>query len=329
MLTISVVIPAYNCQQYIEEAVKSAIHPSVVEIIVVDDGSTDETARSVKAIGAALSQRGLDAGLLCCISQPNQGVSAARNRGIGEATGDLIAFLDADDYFLVNKLSRQIACFEADAALDIVQCGWQRVDEAGQLLEVVSPWLSAPKLTLESFLKFKPVLPSALLIRRQCLLETMFDTDLAAAEDVDLMSRLLLKGYRAEWVKEALVSYRQHGSNAMGNSLAQARDLTKFLNKFFGQDDLPEHVRMMEKSVRYHTLVWAACCLQSTGHFEEMTRQLKQAWRYSPHLPIEALIYWMDSFEAFGSPARDPTFSTLLSSEEWQQLSLWVMSQSR
>lgn len=339
MLTVSVVIPTYNCQKYIAEAIRSAIHPSVIEIIVVDDGSTDATVDVVDSVQQSLRTSAIasdvkriqkrDAQLVRYISQSNQGVSSARNRGIGEASGDCIAFLDADDWFLPQKLSRQIACFESNETLDIVQSGWQRVDENGNLLETITPWLDAPELTLESFLQFKPVLPSALLIRRECLAKTKFDTDLAAAEDVDLMSRLLLKGYRAGWVKEALVSYRQHGHNAMGNALMQARDVNKFLDKFFSRQELPEQVRMMERSVRYHTLTWIACYLQSTGHYKETAQQLRQAWRYSPHLPAEALVYWMDSFEKFDLQAQTYALPSLLASEEWQQLVRWLMMQKR
>lgn len=339
MLTVSVVIPAYNCQKYLAKAIRSAIHPAVIEIIVIDDGSTDKTAEVVSDVKQSLCEKAIaraedstsahHAGVVRYVAQSNQGVSSARNRGIDEATGDLVAFLDADDWFLPQKLSRQIACFEADAALDIVQSGWQRVDEKGNLLETVSPWLSAPELTLENFLQFKPVLPSALLIRRSCLIDTKFDIDLAAAEDVDLMSRLLLKGYKAGWVKEALVNYRQHGHNAMGNSLTQARDLNKFLNKFFGQPNLPEQIRMMERSVRYQTLIWVACYLQSTGHYKETVQQLKRAWQYSPHLPAEALIYWADSFEKFNSQKPAHTFSSLLASDEWKQFVRWLLVQKR
>ena len=325
MLSVSVLIPTYNCQQYLAQAVQSAIHPEVLEIIVVDDGSTDDTANAVEAL--ARSHFASAQTKLRYIQQPNQGVSAARNRGIKVAKGDLIAFLDADDWFEPEKLSKQVACFEANAELDIVQCGWQRVNASGELLAEVTPWLEVKELTLGNFLRFKPVLPSALMVRRQCLLEIDgFDTALEAAEDVDLMSRLLLKGYRAEWVTDVLVNYRQHGSNAMGNALTQARDINKFLDKFFAQADLPSYVQMLENSVRYYTLIWAACYLQSTGHFKEMAQQLRKAWRYSPHLPTEALICWIESFEAFGWQQED-SLNALLASEEWQQLVRWLLIQ--
>ena len=89
---ISVVIPLYNKQAYVERAVASVLQSGYPahEVIVVDDGSTDEGPRRVSAMGDPRVR---------VIKQPNAGVSAARNRGISAATGDYVAFLDADDYW--------------------------------------------------------------------------------------------------------------------------------------------------------------------------------------------------------------------------------------
>ena len=104
MLDVSVVIPTYNCQQYIYQAIQSALGQAVSEVIVIDDGSTDDTQSIVKQ---------LDCSRLRYIFQRNQGVSAARNYGIDSASGQLIAFLDADDYYLPGKIEQQVALFEA------------------------------------------------------------------------------------------------------------------------------------------------------------------------------------------------------------------------
>jgi glycosyltransferase involved in cell wall biosynthesis len=95
---ISVVIPLYNKGDYVERAVASVLRSEYPphEVIVVDDGSTDAGAERVAAIGDARVR---------LIRQPNRGVSAARNRGIAEASGDHIAFLDADDYWNPRYLS--------------------------------------------------------------------------------------------------------------------------------------------------------------------------------------------------------------------------------
>ena len=95
---ISVIIPAYNAEKHIEAAIKSIHQQNYdnLEIIVIDDGSTDTTADICKALGVKL------------IQQENLGISAARNVGLKAATGDLIAFLDADDLWCDNKIKNQL-----------------------------------------------------------------------------------------------------------------------------------------------------------------------------------------------------------------------------
>lgn len=323
LLTVSVVIPVYNCQQHVVEAVESALGPATHEVIVIDDGSIDGTKDAIKTLIETLKDRRLR-----YVWQPNQGVCVARNHGVEIAQGDLIAFLDADDYFLPHKVVEQVALFQADPDLGLVQCGWQQVSESGKFISEVRPWDSGSAIAIEWFLKFKAVLPSALMVRRDWLLAVKgFDPDLQAAEDVDLVSRLLVRGCRARWLEKIAVSYRQHPNSAMGNALVQARDLAKFLDKFFQQADLPEAVRLSERSVRYYTLVWSAWYLYDTNHLPEMAEQLQQAWRYTPYLPLETLIHWADSFEQFAQTGQRPVLPDLMASKEWQRLVSWLMQQ--
>ena len=334
MLNISIVIPTYNCQQYIAEAIESALqnasataHQSaqndhILEVVVIDDGSTDETQTVISNIKHPK---------LHYIYQKNQGVSAARNHGIYVARGELIAFLDADDSILSNKLSQQREMFVAEPSLGRVQSGWQKVDEQGSPLAAVALWESVPSLSTENWLKFKPVLPSALMVKREWLLKVDgFDPQLRAAEDVDLVSRLSLKGCQSAWLKEIAVNYRQRTGSAMGNALIQAQDLSKFLDKFFQLSDLPESIQLLESSVRYNTLVWSAWYLLHTHHKKEMAHQLKRAWKYSPYLPLEALIHWAESFSSFSNDWGKPLdMADLIGSDEWQSLVKWLLSQKK
>ncbi|MFS8117396.1 MAG: glycosyltransferase family 2 protein, partial [Microcoleus sp.] len=116
---VSVIIPAYNGDRYIVQAVESVFAQTYTnwEIIVVDDGSTDETHQVLQPY--------LDK--IRYIYQENRGVAAARNRGIQEAKGEFIAFLDQDDFFLPDKLAAQIALFRQQPSLGIVNSGWRLV----------------------------------------------------------------------------------------------------------------------------------------------------------------------------------------------------------
>src|SRR4051812_35041738 len=111
MPTVSVIIPTYNCAALVTVAVDSVLAQTVQasEVIVVDDGSTDDTRERLSSYRIRY------------LHQQNQGVAAARNNGLREASGDLIAFLDADDVWYPRKLELQIAAIEANP--DIVLLG--------------------------------------------------------------------------------------------------------------------------------------------------------------------------------------------------------------
>ncbi|MEO0770721.1 MAG: glycosyltransferase [Cyanobacteria bacterium J06649_4] len=333
-LAVSIVIPTYNCQRYIAEAIWSALsQKQTSEVIVIDDGSSDGTADIVRQIENRIenTQTKLSTPVqLRYVHQQNQGVSAARNHGIQLAKESLVAFLDADDYFLPGKIERQVAVIEQSPGVGLVQSGWQKVDDTGKAIAPVTPWQNVPKLNLENWLHHKPVLPSALMVKRDWLLKVGgFDTQLKAAEDVDLVSRLALAGCQSAWLEQVAVCYRQRANSAMGDGKVQAEDLAKFLQKFFQQHDLPESVQLLEQSVRYHTMVWAAWYLQHTGYLAEMAQYLRKAWTYSPYLPIEALVHWVDSFSKFSEDAAKPLdMSALMQSEDWQALVTWLMQQN-
>src|SRR5215471_18905764 len=109
---VSVIIPVYNCEQYLAEAIQSALSQtgSTLEVIVVDDGSTDASAEVARSFGSRVRY---------CY-QANAGIGAARNCGIAMAVGNLYAFLDADDRYVKGKLAKQIAVLEDDPSLDMV-----------------------------------------------------------------------------------------------------------------------------------------------------------------------------------------------------------------
>jgi glycosyltransferase involved in cell wall biosynthesis len=110
--SVSVIIPVYNGAKFLSEAVESIrrqnYHP--LEIIIVDDGSTDETAALVASLGEDIRY----------VYQRNRGPAAARNTGLAMARGDVIAFLDADDYWPPNKLKIQLARLNDNPKIEVV-----------------------------------------------------------------------------------------------------------------------------------------------------------------------------------------------------------------
>ena len=133
MPLVSVIVPAYNAEVFLEETLLSAVRQTYepLEIIVVDDGSTDRTVEIVRGIMARDRRVKL-------VQQANAGVAAARNLGLREARGSLIAPLDADDLWKPTKIERQVACFLAAADnadnLALVYTWSHNIDETGGIM---------------------------------------------------------------------------------------------------------------------------------------------------------------------------------------------------
>lgn len=316
--TVSVIIPAYQSDRYIVQAVESVLQQESCryEVIVIDDGSTDSTEQVLKPYRDRLRY----------IKQENQGVAVARNQGIELARGDFVAFLDADDYFLPKKLARQAEILLKRPNLGIVHSGWQRVDHQGKKLLDIRPWNQIPELDLENWLRWKPVLPSAMMFRREWLQYVGgFDSRFPPAEDTNLVLKLALKGCKTSWLREITVCYRQHESSAMHKGLPQARSLLAVTDDFFSQS-VPAHIRLMEQSVRHGTLVWIAWYLHHTGHPTEMKEYLQQAWDYRSNSGIETLVTWVESFAEFARNwGVEFNVNSLTSSPEWQELVQWIL----
>lgn len=321
---VSVIIPTYNCDRYLAEAIESVLAQSYqdYELLVIDDGSTDTTPSILAAYGDRLRS----------ITQENQGVAVARNHGLKLAQGEFIAFLDADDVLLPHKLADQIkvfdSCDQTGNPIGIVHSGWRRITHQGHPLMDVEPWHTVPHLTLENWLQWKPVLPSAMMFRRDWLIKADgFDPRFPPAEDTDLVLRLALMGCKTQWLKTITVSYRQHEDSAMHKGLPQARSLTGVINQFFSHPQLPPKIRYMEKDVRYSTNVWIAWYLYYTHHPTDMSEYLKQSWNQSPYPAIDTIIHWTESFSAFSkSWGAELDINTLCQTPEWQAATAWVMN---
>jgi glycosyltransferase involved in cell wall biosynthesis len=122
---VSVIVPLYNCQRFVREALDSVLRQDVadMEIVAVDDGSSDDTLRAVERMGAPVR----------VLRQRNLGPAAARNRAVRESRGRYLAFIDGDDVWLPGKLGAQLDCAESDGACPIVftQFAYWRPDPAG------------------------------------------------------------------------------------------------------------------------------------------------------------------------------------------------------
>lgn len=312
---VSVVIPVYNGAKYIQTALNSVVAQTYnnYEIIVIDDGSTDDTRQKLQPYKDKIRY----------IYQENQGSAAARNVGIDLAKGELIAFLDADDFWAMpEKLAKQVTCFKNNPSLGCINTGWKIVDDAGKHIKTVQPWHKAPQLDLETWLKKKCVRTSAMVFRKEWLEKVGgFDEELRQSHDVDLILRLSLAGCETIWLKEETVCYRQHEENTTKNSLKQAKYVQAVLDKFFARDDVPESISQQESQIRYHTLVWLAWYQYRAGNLDEMAKFLQKSLDFSPYLKVENISHWLSSFKRFSKERGDELDTDSLTSLwQWQQL---------
>ena len=197
---ISVMIGAYDAEPYLAEAVESVFAQTYAptELIVVDDGSTDGTARVAQGFGSRLTY----------VHQENAGNGAARNRALQEASGELFAFLDADDRFTPTKLERQWAALAADPSADMV---------FGHVLEFVSPELTPEERAGVRRPAPAPApwtAPNLMLIRRESFLRVgPFDETLRVGVTVDWYARAIEAGLRGVMLPEVVLERRLHLSN--------------------------------------------------------------------------------------------------------------------
>jgi glycosyltransferase involved in cell wall biosynthesis len=212
-MLVSVVIPTFNSAGFLVQAIQSVLAQTYqdFEIIVVDDASTDNTESAIQRFGNRVSY----------IRQESGGPSAARNRGILQSRGELIAFLDADDLWRPTKLARQVEYMAQHSEAVLVYTDFTRGPEPGsnnqsrlQAFQQRNPVSAFQGLLLENF-----IATSTVMVRRSALATSgLFDPALRGSEDLDLWLRLAREPGRASprtfgFVDEVLVDVRQHEAN--------------------------------------------------------------------------------------------------------------------
>jgi len=257
---VSVIIPTYNRAWCLREAVDSALGQGFrgFELIVVDDGSSDETPQMLLGYGSALRM----------LRQDNRGVSAARNAGIAAARGELIAFLDSDDIWLPGKLARQVEFFRRHPEALICQTEELWVKNGCR----VNPGRRHRKrggMIFEPSLDLCLVSPSAVMLRRGLFDRVgIFDERLPACEDYDLWLRASCR-FPVELIETPLIVKR--GGHA--DQLSRAWGLDKYradsIAKLISSGMLtPDQRRAAEAVLRQKCRVYAAGCRKRGRHAE-------------------------------------------------------------
>lgn len=200
---VSVVIATYNSGDYLRAAIDSVLSQTIadLELLVIDDGSTDDT----RALVASISDP-----RLTYIWQRNAGQTSAKNHGVRKARGEFIGFCDGDDYWYPNKLELQLPLFERDPRVAVVYSAADTIDEHGNPIEAEVAEAFRGDITHELFLRnFVPFGTS--LVRRGCMEEVGgFDESLSMGIDWDLWLRISAR-YHFDYVPQATYAYRIWG----------------------------------------------------------------------------------------------------------------------
>jgi glycosyltransferase involved in cell wall biosynthesis len=224
---VSVVIPAYQCAQYIAQAVASVFDQSFknLELIVVNDGSPDTTLLESEL--ERFRQR------IRYLKQPTRGPSAARNVGILEARGKYVAFLDGDDYWRPEHLAKLLALFQQSPFLELAYCDCillknEKLDARYFDLQAQSTVVNFDSILVED----SAIPTSTVVVSREALLRVgLFDESIRRCEDFDLWLRLAFQGAPMAYHADAEVVHRMNDAGLSANSSAMKADRVRVYQK--------------------------------------------------------------------------------------------------
>lgn len=240
---VSVIIPAYNAERFLADAVESVLNQTWrdFQLIIVNDGSTDATESVAQRFGAGDSR-------ITIVSKPNGGLSSARNAGLAAASGEAICFLDADDILLPDKLQRQMAFLDRFPGCDLVFSDYYVAD--GDLTPIWLETVRPPLATMQEYLLYRNgFAPMCPLLRSRLVAATgRFDETLRAAEDWDYWIRAAQHG-RFSYLPGPVGVYRTHAGQ-----MHHDRELMRSSGRRVAEKNFPRGSR--QRRTRLASVAW-------------------------------------------------------------------------
>ena len=223
---VTIVMPVYNCKKYLEETVQSALSQTFpdFELLMLDDCSTDGTAELMSRIAEK------DSRIRVLLNEKNLGVAQTRNKGLAAAQGEYIAFLDADDLWMPDKLERQINAMR-EKELDLCYTAYSFIDGNGSPIR--KPYRVPETLSMERLLGENVIGLSSAVIRVDAVGSVRMRGEYSH-EDYVFWLELLQKGCRAGGVDIPLMQYRVSESNRSGDKKKAALGRWVIYRKFLG-----------------------------------------------------------------------------------------------
>ena len=286
---VTVLMPVYNAEAYLQEALDSisAQSDGDFELLVVDDGSTDGSA-------ALLARHAARDARLVVLRQANGGVSAALNAGLAAVRGRYIARMDADDRMARDRLARQVGVLEAQPKLGFVASGLSMIDAHGR---VFAHHLHGPTtlVELEAMLARRDPITfthPTVMLRSDALRAlggTGYRTAFEPCEDMELFGRLILAGRPGLVIPEPLLEYRVHGASISGSKIARQMLTQEFVRERFyaERDGRPELTRAAWEAGRAALPLRERLAVRSRLHYDVARKQA--LYRRAEHRPLAAL----------------------------------------
>ena len=235
MPRVSVIIPTFNCARFLGRAISSSLAQTYAdyEIILVDDGSTDETRDVVAQFG----------GKVRYFYQANQGPTRARNFALSKASGELIAYLDADDMWYPNKLEQQVAFLDEHKECGLVHSEITVIDEWDRVIHRRSDWerkLSVPQgYCTKDLLHRNHIALVAVLERRECLEKTRrFDERVQGVSDYFQWILVAMEGWAVGYIDQPLAFFRWRSGSLQSNRRRALDELVTMLGILLGEKSL-------------------------------------------------------------------------------------------
>ena len=242
-----VVIPAYNAEVWLGEAIESALNQTrpCSELVVVDDGSTDTTRNVATTFGEPVR----------LITQPNGGVASARNLGASITTAPFLAFLDADDIWEPNKMAKQMELFDINNRIVMAHCGVTYVDSDNREISTGNDGKSGD--VYKRLLLSEPTIlggGSGFVVRREAFSEVGgFDTRLSTSADWQFFTQVARLG-SVGFAEDLLLRYRFHASNMHYDIDAERRDRILIHREHAQEDVLPKRLQQIALARSYRKL---------------------------------------------------------------------------
>jgi len=290
---ITVIVVNYNYGRYLGECIDSVFaqtYPNI-EIIVVDDGSTDNSLGVLQRYGERV----------LIIQQENRGVSAARNVGLFKSRGQWIAFLDSDDVWQPEKLQEQFKYLQ-DSAVAMVFCGVEYRDDSGGCLGYARPVPASD--ILPQLVTFAPLTiagGSTAVVRADCLLDVGgFDEKLSTAADLDMWTRIAAQ-YEIRALTAPLVKCRRHSASMSLNVALFEHDNYRVLTKVFSNPSCARIYHLRRKSFGRFYMILAGSYIQQ-GNWRRAIQCASKALSYRPQELTHVLGFPLRALRRFATP---------------------------